>query len=581
MRLVRTRLRELRCSLSASIIFALACTNVSAEVEIEGLDGELLANALAHLTIDDEGCNVPLSQVKRLLKQGNRELRAAAEALGYYDIQIESRLIEETDCWRATFVVDAGEPVLVRDFSFELKGAAADDVQFQKRLSEPDIQTGLPFRHDRYEALKRLLLELAARRGYADATLSKSQVSVFPEQLAADIELEFDSGPRYNFGEVRFDQNVLDPELVRLFVPFRRGEPYDGRRLTDLYADLSASGFFEFIQAEPMLESRSNGEIPIAVTLTPGKTKVYGVGAGFSTDTGPRGRASYTNRRINDRGHQWGASMLLSKVDSELTANYRLPFDNPRSEWLSFDAGFKRENTDTSKSDTYQIGTRLVVDRDNEWQENRFISLLVEDFEISDLRDTSKLLVPGISWLRVQAENRLRPIRGSRLFFQFRGSSDVLVSDSSFLQFTTAAKWVRQLWSSARVIARGEFGATLVDRFDDLPPSIRFFVGGDSSVRGYDYEVLGPVDESGAVIGGKNKLVGSIEFEQEMWPKNSIAFFVDSGNAADDFDFDLSTGAGIGYRWQSPIGPLRIDLAKPLDGLDRSIRLHVSFGPDL
>jgi translocation and assembly module TamA len=305
------------------------------------------------------------------------------------------------------------------------------------------------------------------------------------------------------------------------------------------------------------------------------------VGVGFTTNTGPRGRLGFTNRRIDERGHQWGANLLLSNVVSELTANYRLPSGDPRSEWLSLDIGFKHEVTDTSTSDAYQMGIRRIKERSRGWREAQFVDFLFEDFVIGDQQDSSTLVIPGIAWQRVKTANRFRPDNGLRLFLEFRGSADALGSDTNFFRADAAAKWIRKVRARSRIILRGELGAILTDRFSELPPSIRFFVGGDASIRGYDFQSLGPTGPDGNVIGGTAKLVASAEYEFDVKQKWSVAAFVDSGNAFDNFDLQPRTGAGIGFRWQSPVGPVRVDVAKPFNGVDRGLRLHVTFGPDL
>ena len=107
------------------------------------------------------------------------------------------------------------------------------------------------------------------------------------------------------------------------------------------------------------------------------------------------------------------------------------------------------------------------------------------------------------------------------------------------------------------------------------------FAGGDRSVRGYDFETLGPVDADGLVIGGSNLLEGSLEFDYLFKPQWAVAVFADTGSAFNNSDVDLSTGAGLGVRWYSPVGPIRLDLAHPLDDPGTSVRVHISLGLDL
>ncbi|NNF61148.1 MAG: outer membrane protein assembly factor [Gammaproteobacteria bacterium] len=562
-------------------ILLLCPAMVMAAVRIDGIAGDLLANAQAHLALDDEPCDAPMWRVRRLLRQGNGEIKEAMQALGHYQASIESSLAAGDGCWEAVYTVVPGAPVTVRKLDISLIGAAADDAEFTQILANAKLQQQQPLRHDHYEALKRALLDTASRRGYADARVLRSEVNVYPQESVADVLIEMQSGERYAFGETIFRQEVLTPKLVQGFMPYRRGDPYHSGQLADFYAVLSGSGYFGRIQVEPLLDTRSNGEIPVAVTLTPGKRRLYTAGLGFSTDTGPRVRAGYTDRRVSPSGQQWSSNLVMSRVVSELSANYRRPRGDPKTDWLSFDAGFKHESTDTSESDAYQLGVHRIRQRRNNWRENRFVDLLIEDFVIGEQQRTSTLVIPGISWSRTKAENRLRPQRGLRVFLEARASGDMLGSDTNFLRLEARGKLIRKLSPRSRLLLRAESGISVTGEFSELPPSLRYFAGGDASIRGYDFESLGPRDASGQVIGGSGKVVASVEYEFTILPRWSLALFVDSGNAFEDLELQPQTGVGIGARWHSPVGPVRVDLAKPFNGADRSVRLHVSFGPDL
>ncbi len=125
---------------------------------------------------------------------------------------------------------------------------------------------------------------------------------------------------------------------------------------------------------------------------------------------------------------------------------------------------------------------------------------------------------------------------------------------------------------------RAEGGITIQDEFDDLPPSMRFFAGGDQSVRGYAYKSLGPKDAQGDVIGGRHLMIGSAEVEMPINDDWSLALFYDTGNAFDNVkDYELAHGAGLGIRRHTPIGPIKLDIARQLEG-NRDYRLHLSVG---
>ena len=114
-----------------------------------------------------------------------------------------------------------------------------------------------------------------------------------------------------------------------------------------------------------------------------------------------------------------------------------------------------------------------------------------------------------------------------------------------------------------------------------MPASKRFYAGGDQSVRGYQFEELGPTNSAGKVEGGRNLVVGSLELDRWITERWGAAVFADIGNAIDGFGDPLRTGVGIGLRLRTPIGPVRLDLARGLDNPDADFRIHLSLGPDL
>jgi translocation and assembly module TamA len=572
----------LRCYLrSVFLCILLAAAPAGAEVVLEGLDGAQSANVLAHLSLDEDGCDVPRWRVEQQYQAAPARIREALEALGHYGPTVTPRLEFDDECWHATFTIAPGEPVLIRSVDVALDGEAVRDTAFIAARDETPMKAGDVLDHGTYERLKRRWSDLAQERGYMDARFTANRIDVYPPEHVADIVLRFDSGPRYAFGDVQLEQDVLSDQLVRSYLPFHPGDLYDARELTEMYAELADSGYFRTIDVRPLEPDREHREIPIAITLVGSARRQISYGIGFSTDTGPRFRFGRNNRRFNDRGHLFGVNGQLSPVVSEVTAGYRLPYGDPRSEWISFDAGVKREDTETSESESLQLGARRVLERPGDWTRTQMVNLLVEDFEVADQVGRSRLLMPGIVWTKIRADNSIRPQRGYKVELEVRAAADALGSDTTFAQTIARAKWIWSLPSSARILVRADAGATAEQSFDELPPSVRFFAGGDNSVRGYDFEALGPVDEQGEVIGGSSLATASIEYEHPVRARWSVAVFVDAGNAFERSAMDAKVGAGFGTRWQSPLGPIRLDLAHPFDDPTTDWRVHVTLGPDL
>lgn len=162
----------------------------------------------------------------------------------------------------------------------------------------------------------------------------------------------------------------------------------------------------------------------------------------------------------------------------------------------------------------------------------------------------------------------------------FSGGEEHLLSDLSFIQVKNQLKLVTTLYPRVRLLTRLEGGATVVDDLAELPVSLRFFAGGDQSVRGYAYKSLGPLD-NGELVGGRYLVAGSVEGEYRFLPKWAVAVFADAGNAFDHGDYALKQSVGIGMRWISPVGPVRVDIAHPINEPARNYRLHLTIGPDL
>jgi translocation and assembly module TamA len=554
-----------------------------AGLDLEGVRGDVRGNVLAHLALDSLPCDAPAWRVERLERDSPRAVREALEAYGYYAPEVNIESWRAKDCWKATIRVIPGPRVLWRKVDVRVEGEGATDPEFVGLLRTNPLRPGQPLEHAPYEDFKKKLLDLARRRGYFSAALEARQIDVFPDELAADATLVLVTGPRFRFGPITFDQAVLRQGLVERYVDFKPGQPYDGEKVSDFYNALLGSGYFGGVDVRPVPGTPPDLDVPIAVRLTAGKRQVYTAGLGYSTDTGPRVRGGYTNRRLNDSGHQFEVRANISPRLQEAGVSYRIPWANPREEWLNFDVAYKNEQTSSEKTESIKTGVKLFKRLPGDLIGTVFLDVGQERSTIADVTDNVFLVVPGVSLSHTERSNIPRPLHGHRLTLTLSGTTQAFGSDARFIQAELQGKLILPAWPTARVLLRAEAGVTAKDQFDRLPASVRYFAGGDTSVRGYAYESLGPVDANGKVLGGSHKLVASVEFDQKVLENWSFAAFIDAGNAFDTFtNLDLKAGVGGGIRWYSPLGPIRFDVAVPLakDAPD-SWRIHVTLGPDL
>jgi translocation and assembly module TamA len=551
------------------------------KVEVEGVRRELERNIRSVLSLEElKKDELTEDRIRALHADAPAEIEEALQPFGYYRPVIRSELRQESDQWIARYEVDAGPPIKVASVDLAITGDGGADPRFREIAAGFPVKPGDVLVHPDYEEGKRSLENLAAEEGYLDAVFEKSEVRVDLQRYRADVVVRYDTGPRYRFGEVRFHQHVVDSALLAGYVNFERGEPLDVNKILELQNALSDSPYWSRVEVVTRQDQARGLEVPVDVDLVPSKTMRFAGGLGYGTDTGARASGAWDLRRLNRRGHRGEAEVKGSEIEQSVRLSYLVPGAYPRTDVLSYNAAYQRQETDTSLSETGLIGSQLTRSR-GKWRESFSLTYQREDFEVGLDEGISNLLVPGASWERVEADDRIFTTKGYRLRLGVQGAEASLLSDASFLQGQVAAKVIRTLGARHRVIGRAEVGYTATDEFRELPPSFRFFAGGAGSVRGFDFRSLGREDEAGNVIGGESLLAASVEYELWFLEKWGGAVFYDTGNASRSFGGVLARGAGVGVRWRSPIGPIRADIAWGLSEDSRPLLFHLNIGPDL
>ncbi|HWV16487.1 MAG TPA: autotransporter assembly complex family protein [Cellvibrio sp.] len=549
------------------------------QILIEGGPGALRENIRQYLTIDEEGCAAPIWRLQSLLGDARREMAQAAQALGYYRSTFTTRLTEEKGCWQLHIAVTPGEQVKITAVNYIIHGDGGNDRSFKELRDNSSVKVGEPLNHGNYETLKNRMAALASSHGYFDGRFEVSTVRVNAVNSTAEVELIYDSGRRYRFGDIRITHNILDEGFLRRYLAVKEGDYYDTDTLLELKNLYNQSNYFNVATASPDIQHLEDYQVPIDIVLEERKRRAYSAGLGAATDTGARVLLGFEDRYVNDSGHSIVANFNASKVTMGYELAYVIPMKRPAFEHLKLLNGYEKEETDTSYSNKRTIGANYTYQR-NRWLQTYAINFENESSRIGDNPyDKTNLIIPSLTLLRTKIDGSPYPLQGWTLTGTLSGSPKTFGSDVSFLQFYSRLKYIVGL-PVGRVLFRTEIGATQVNDFDLLPASKRYFAGGDTSVRGYAYESLGPVDDTGKVVGGNNLLVSSIEYDFLFRPKWAAAAFFDIGNAADDFDADLKSSAGLGVRWISPVGPVRLDFAQPLND-DKGWQIRFTMGPDL
>ncbi|UCG87597.1 MAG: BamA/TamA family outer membrane protein [Gemmatimonadota bacterium] len=552
-------------------------------VEITGLNAELRRNAqtVASITTAARSGRLPVARVEQLHARAEDEIALALEPFGYYRPTIRSQLDTTGSTWVARYQVEPGPALLLSRVAVAISGEGERDSTLEEGVTGFPLAAGDALRHDLYDQGKLTLAGLAAERGYLDAAFDTAQIRIDLEAYTAEIALHLSTGPRYSFGPVTFNQDIVDPSLLEGHVTFQPGDEFELSKLIALQRDLSSSPFFSQVEVRPIRENAEGRNVPIEVSAVPRKRQRYEVGAGYGTDTGFRGTLEVDFRRLNRKGHNATVRLEVSQIRRNIAGQYRFPpsYPNTANYALSVSAG--------DISPTWSSTLRLAFGASRSQMRGPLREVLslsydLQDFTVADRDGTSNLLVFGTSHSWLTADDRVLPFSGGLLQLDARGSIDALASSATYLQLIARGKLIKGIGGQLRFIGRLEVGGTFTSQFTDLPPTIRFVTGGDRTVRGYSFESLGPRDVEGRIVGGDVQLIASAEADCALAKKWRAAVFFDVGNALVwGGRFSVAKGAGLGARWVSPVGMVRVDVAYGFDEPSRGIRLHLTFGPDL
>ncbi|TKB46794.1 outer membrane protein assembly factor [Ferrimonas sediminicola] len=536
---------------------------------------------------------LPLSGAERNAFVFTLEERArnALAALGYYNSQLQIDVDRSQTIWPIRIQVTPGEPVRYRFVMLWLEGDAKQDPAMAALVEEAEIRPGQVLHHGHYQRLKNRILSEGLMRGYFDGKFAVSKVEVNRDTNVADLTLIYDSGTRYRLGRVTFSPFELDPELLDAMIPFESGAPYAASTLARFNSNLLSAGYFGDVRVLPYTDRAVDYQVPLEVQLSPAARHTVDLGLGFTTDTGARATATWRTPKINEAGHSQELTLELSK-NPQMNFHYRIPLDHPLNDLLVINALVERDQYGNIDSEQYGLRVGRQTRLGDDWLRNYYLRWLQERWGTGGEDFQSKLILPGLSWSKTKRwGSPLDPRRGFRQIYSIEVASDSAGSDVTQAQFRGQFKWVDTPWDNHRVVLRFDGGLTKVDNADleRVPPSMRFFAGGDTSIRGFSYQSLGPtvevIDDEGnsrdAVVGGRYLAVASFEYQYYLNDSWRLATFIDGGNAFSTDQFTAVYSVGVGLHWISPVGPIKLDVGYGISEDNPPWRIHITIGADL
>jgi translocation and assembly module TamA len=547
-------------------------------IELTGVTGERRDNINLYLA---SFAPAQINKSARFKNRVARQIRQALRGLGYYQVLIDFEDKTDGDDYVLLAKITAGKYVFIDLLDLQMHGDAVRDDEFIRLQRSMAPRKGERMHHGKYEAYKKALLNLAHRKGYFDATFRRAELQVTPGKRQGKLYLYFDSGVRYRFGEIRFEGSQIRHARLQTLVPFNSGDPYSTEQLAKLNQKLAATAWFAGIDLDVDPQARQHGQIPVDVRLTPAVRNTVETGVGFATDVGARLKLNWDKPWLNNRGHSLTTALAVSNPEQSLEVGYKFPLRDAANDYYQLSFGYQHKDLVDTRSTSYNLkGERRWIFGDD-WRPGMSIRWLYEDYYQGIQQDKSNLLLPGLLISRNKDSGGSMPRQASALLLTAEFANKSWGSDTDFIWLYGRAGRIGSLSDNSRWLVKLEAGAILQESVSSIPPSLRFFAGGDNSIRGYGYQTISPLDETGQLTGASRLATASAEYQYRVKGDWWLAAFTDYGSAWND-SADFKRSLGLGVRWASPVGPVRLDFAY---GLDRDpqgkFRLHFTLGPEL
>lgn len=557
--------------------FAIAADNKIEDYEIKGISGELENNVALYLK--------PLvgeKPTRSLRRYAKTQVEDSLKALGYYSPNVTIDFNKDERELVAT--IERGSATRIETLNISVNGEAKHDPLIQQVIESLELKQGDILNHGMYSAAYKKIESVLLEHGYFDAKWPARKFEVSLKKHSAIITFTIESGVRYRFGDVLITNQSPAEKYIRSLAPFEMGEHYKASKIADYNLDLSSTPYFTSVRVYADISARKNSQVPIKVDVLHKPANSYEIGGGFNTELGPKVRFKWSKPWITEQGHYLESNLNIAKKQQDISMAYTIPVNNPNDDLWRLSAGYKLEDelADNIYSEilTAQLQRQWLTEQ--KWIRTAFIRREQETYRIGDgLERTTEMLLPGVSYARKQSKGGTTPYSGEQWSISAEFGLDSVLSSTNIVRVQLQHAWLRTYLNKHLVFLKANLGAMLVDDINNVPYSLRFYAGGDQSVRGFAYQSISPENDNGDRIGGKYLIATTAEYNYQFAKNWRAALFVDGGTATNDFSEQFEIGAGFGFRYLTPIGPIRIDHAWGLTKESKSTRLSITIGPEI
>lgn len=505
---------------------------------------------------------------------------------GYYAGDVKYTLDKKQEPIAISYDITSGP--LFRITKFEIKFTEGADIPVAPALSDLGIEIGMPARSEPIvNAGTQTIVDLGYR-GFPGATIEKQDAIVDFATDGMEVTYVINAGPKLYMGELRVEGlQEVEEDYIRRIAAWTPGKLYDTRVLDELRRRYLRSGLFDAVRIKQRENDQPDSTVPITFVFTERDRRSIGVGASFSTSEGFGTQYYWENRNYFGQGEKLRADLTLAEIRREI----KVTFVKPNFVRLdqNFNASFdiRQENTEAYDEDA----VTAYVGLDRRWRKKWVLGagVSLEYAKIDDSGVTENYALGGLPLTARydSTDDLLDPTKGRRFNSSLVPYVGLNQNTPDFLRLEMDGSTYYSVLDDDRLIlaARGKIGLMAGDSANEIPASKRFYSGGGGSVRGYKYQTVGPLDSNNDPVGGRSLLEVGFEARARITDSIGIVPFIEGGNVyesmAPDFSGEFLWGAGLGFRYYTAIGPIRFDVALPLnrrDGVDDAYQFYISIG---
>ncbi len=507
----------------------------------------------------------------------------------YFDPSIEVRIDTEVTPALVYFDVDKGPRYVLRDLVLD----HMDPKKYKEdtaKLPDPEdlgLKAGDPAVTKTILDARDFLTARLMQQGYPFAEILSQDVVVDHRTREVSVTYVFKTGSPVDFGntEIRGLETIKEDYLRRQIL-WQEGERYNHDSVRRLQRRLLESELYASVRVLREDELDEYGRLPIVVELKERTPRSAGIGGSYRTDEGFGGKVTWEHRNRFGRGERLNISGTMTEIGYAVELGLRKPDFQVLDQTIRMTLRIAEEETDAFTSRNY--GASILLDRQvtRRLAVGSGLAFKYSEVEQRDIHDRFSLVYfpSHMDW--DTSDDILNPGRGGRLTLRGAPYLDVSDTDLHFLKGRAGyARYIRVLRRPEIILAgRAMVGSIVGVSNDNIPADERFYAGGGGTVRGYPFQTVGPLDGD-VPIGGRSLFVLSGEVRMRATEQLGFSIFADGGSAYENtmpqIDEDILWGAGIGLRYFTPIGPLRMDIAVPLDrrrDIDDKFQIYVSIG---